>query len=72
MLRGHGDDMMLTLLKRLHADRAGATAIEYGLIAAFVALALVATLPSIKRNLGSVFKSVDKEMAQAAKAAKNK
>ncbi len=60
---------MLTLMKRLSADRNGATAIEYGLIAAFVALAIVATLPSIKRNLSSVFGSVDKELASASKVA---
>ncbi len=61
---------MTALMKRLCADRNGATAIEYGLIAAFVALAIVATLPSIKRNLSNVFGSVDKELATAAKAAK--
>jgi pilus assembly protein Flp/PilA len=59
-------------LNRLRADEKGATAIEYGLITAFVALAIVATLPSIKRNLTSVFGSVDRELAQAAKAAKSK
>lgn len=61
---------MLTMMRRLSADRSGATAIEYGLIAAFVALAIVATLPSIKKNLSSVFGSVDKELGSAAKAAK--
>lgn len=58
---------MVNLLKRLAADRSGATAIEYGLIAAFVALAIVATLPSIKRNLGSVFGQVDQSLSRGAK-----
>ena len=54
---------MLRLLKRLNADRSGATAIEYGLIAAFVALAIVATLPSIKRNLGTIFTNLNAQLA---------
>ncbi|MFN7175132.1 MAG: Flp family type IVb pilin [Thermaurantiacus tibetensis] len=57
---------MKTLLTRLVADRQGATAIEYGLIAAFVALAIVATLPSIRNNLNSVFGKVNTELAKGA------
>jgi pilus assembly protein Flp/PilA len=57
---------MKSLLTRLAADRSGATAIEYGLIAAFVALAIVATLPSIRKNLGDVFNKVNTEMSKAA------
>ncbi len=57
---------MKSLLTRLAADRSGATAIEYGLIAAFVALAIVATLPSIRTNLGNVFGKVNTEMSKAA------
>jgi pilus assembly protein Flp/PilA len=61
---------MIRLLKRVRRDETGATAIEYGLIAAFVALAVVATLPSIKRNLTSVFDNMDKELSAAAKASR--
>lgn len=57
----------MSLLTRLAADRSGATAIEYGLIAAFVALAIVATLPSIRTNLGNVFGKVNTELSGAAK-----
>ncbi len=57
---------MTRLLKQLAGDRSGATAIEYGLIAAFIALALVATLPSIKKNLGAVFSNVNTELSKAA------
>jgi pilus assembly protein Flp/PilA len=57
---------MRALLNRLKADTSGATAIEYGLIAAFVALAIVATLPSIKRNLASVFDQVNTQLASSA------
>jgi pilus assembly protein Flp/PilA len=58
---------MRVFLKRLGADRSGATAIEYGLIAAFIALALTASLPSIRKNLVGVFGGVNKELAQANK-----
>ncbi|MFN3591071.1 MAG: Flp family type IVb pilin [Thermaurantiacus sp.] len=58
---------MTRLLKHLAGDRSGATAIEYGLIAAFIALALVATLPTIKKNLGTVFTEVNTELSNATK-----
>lgn len=58
---------MKSLLTRLAADRSGATAIEYGLIAAFVALAIVATLPSIRSNLSGVFNKVNTELARGAR-----
>jgi len=62
---------MVKLIKRLGAHRGGATAIEYGLIAAFIALALTASLPSIRKNLTGVFNSVNSELVQARKVAKN-
>ena len=58
---------MTRLLKALAGNRAGATAIEYGLIAAFIALAIVATLPSIKRNLGTIFGQVNTELSKATR-----
>jgi pilus assembly protein Flp/PilA len=63
---------MLTMLTRLARDRSGATAIEYGLIAAFVALAIVATLPSIRTNLQGLFGNIDKELSTASKATQGK
>jgi pilus assembly protein Flp/PilA len=39
-------------------DESGATAIEYGLIAAATGLALVAVMPSIKSSLISTFTSI--------------
>jgi pilus assembly protein Flp/PilA len=39
-------------------DRSGATAIEYGLIAALIAVAAVATMTTVGTNLSSVFGSV--------------
>ena len=39
-------------------DESGATAIEYGLIAALIAVAAVTTMKSVGTNLGSVFGTV--------------
>ena len=39
-------------------DRSGATAIEYGLIAALIAVAAVATMSTVGTNLSAVFGSV--------------
>ena len=58
---------MRTLLDRLNADRRGATAIEYGLIAAFIAVALVAALPSLRENVLGLFQNVDKQVAAGRK-----
>jgi pilus assembly protein Flp/PilA len=55
---------MTKMLRKLASDRSGATAIEYGLIAAFIALAMVAALPTIKTNLGAKFTSVSTELAK--------
>jgi pilus assembly protein Flp/PilA len=58
---------MRTLLDRLNADRRGATAIEYGLIAAFIAVALVAALPSLRENVLGLFQNVDHQVAKGRK-----
>ena len=41
------------------SDEAGATAIEYGLIAAGIALAIIATVNGLGTNLNNVFTSVN-------------
>jgi len=43
---------------RVLRDRSGATAIEYGLIAALIAVAAVATMTTVGTNLTAVFGSV--------------
>lgn len=45
-------------LVKFFKDESGATAIEYGLIAAATGLALVATMPTIKSNLSATFGSI--------------
>ena len=49
---------MQSALKRLAADRAGATAIEYALIAGLISLALIAAVGGIGPRLISVFEQV--------------
>ena len=43
---------------RFFKDESGATAIEYGLIAAATGLALVAVMPTIKQNMTSTFSTI--------------
>jgi Flp pilus assembly pilin Flp len=45
-------------LLRLLDDEMGATAIEYAMIAVFIALVLVAVFPAIKEKLGATFNSI--------------
>jgi pilus assembly protein Flp/PilA len=48
----------LRVFKRLMAAEAGATAIEYGLIAALIAVAAVTVMGTVGTNLSSVFSTV--------------
>ena len=49
---------MLTLLRRFAADDSGATAIEYGLIAGLIAIAIIASAKTLGANLGRRFTAV--------------
>lgn len=44
-----------TNMRRLRADRRGATAIEYGLIAALIAVAIVSALSSLGGGVGGMW-----------------
>jgi pilus assembly protein Flp/PilA len=50
-----------TVLKFL-SDESGATAIEYGLIAAGIALAIIAVVNGLGTNLNTVFTSVNNSL----------
>jgi pilus assembly protein Flp/PilA len=52
------DIHMTTLVMRFFADDTGATAIEYGLIAAGIAVAIIATVQALGTNLNSTFSTV--------------
>jgi pilus assembly protein Flp/PilA len=46
------------MFKKFLKDESGATAIEYGLIAAATGLALVAVMPLIEANLSAMFAAI--------------
>ncbi|GJL93898.1 MAG: pilus assembly protein [Hyphococcus sp.] len=50
---------MKTLIKRFSADEDGATAIEYGLIAALIAVAIIAAVQSVGTTLSETFSEID-------------
>ncbi len=45
-------------MKKFLVDESGATAIEYGLIAAATGLALVMVMPTIKNRLSDTFNNI--------------
>jgi len=49
---------MKTLIKRFAKDEVGATAIEYGLIAAGISVAIVAVVKGVGTQLQATFNSV--------------
>ena len=50
--------MMLAFIKRFLADQSGATAIEYGLIAAGISVAIITVVTTVGGNLVNTFTSV--------------
>ena len=49
---------MTNLIKRFAKDESGATAIEYGLIAVGIAVAIILVLPEVGSNLKGAFEKV--------------
>ena len=49
----------MSLIARFFRDERGATAIEYGLIAAGISVAIIATVSGLGTKLKSTFTSVD-------------
>jgi pilus assembly protein Flp/PilA len=50
---------MKTMLKKFIADETGATAIEYGLIAAGISLAIIAVINGLGAKLNTKFTSIN-------------
>jgi pilus assembly protein Flp/PilA len=48
----------MSVLKRFIRDEAGATAIEYGLIAAGIAVAIIVVVQNVGTNLSGTFTTV--------------
>lgn len=49
----------MTMIKRFAANESGATAIEYGLIAVGIAIAIIAVVRGIGTNLNTAFSTVE-------------
>lgn len=56
----------MSIFTRFAKNESGATAIEYGLIAALVAVAIIATLQTLGGNLQNTFNSVSGGLTNAA------
>ena len=54
---------MKTFVSKFMSDESGATAIEYGLIAALIAVVIIAAVTALGTNIDSTFKKVAAEMA---------
>jgi pilus assembly protein Flp/PilA len=52
----------MTMLKKLFKDESGATAIEYGLIAALIAVAIITAATTVGTNLSATFTSVSSKL----------
>ena len=55
----------MNLLNRFAADESGATAIEYGLIAALIAVAIITALNTLSGNLKNTFNYVGNQLVTA-------
>jgi pilus assembly protein Flp/PilA len=53
----------MSIFKRFVRDQRGATAIEYGLIAAGIAVAIIAVVNSLGGQLENTYSSVSSELA---------
>ena len=55
----------MTFFKKLIRDEAGATAIEYGLIAALIAVASIVAMQNLGTELQSTFNTTSTKMQEA-------
>lgn len=55
----------MKFINKLLRDEAGATAIEYGLIAALIAVAAITAMQSLGNELNTTFSTVSDELASA-------
>jgi pilus assembly protein Flp/PilA len=54
---------MTNLFARFAKDESGATAIEYGLIAALIAVAIIVAVTAVGDNLATVFNNIAGKLA---------
>lgn len=58
----------MTIFSRFMNDESGATAIEYGLIAALIGVAIIAVLKQVSESLNTTFTKVKTELDSASTA----
>jgi pilus assembly protein Flp/PilA len=58
-----GMETAMQFLRKVRRDSAGATAIEYGLIAALIAIASIAAIQGIGSQLNNTFSSTSSSIA---------
>lgn len=58
MIRSSGTTTMRQISKSFLRDEGGATAIEYGMIAALIAVAIIASLQLVGNNLSNKFNAI--------------
>jgi pilus assembly protein Flp/PilA len=61
----------MKMIKKLFKNEEGATAIEYGLIAALIAVAAIVAMTSLGSTLSGTFGTVDTKMADGVAKANN-
>ena len=59
---------MKNLFSRFAKDESGATAIEYGLIAAGIAVAIIVAVNAVGTDLGNLFNRISARLQSAAPA----
>ncbi len=52
----------MNTFSRFVSDESGATAIEYGLIAALISVGIIAAASTVGNNLGSLFNDIGKRL----------
>ena len=63
---GYEELELKRLISRFFADQSGATAIEYGLIAALIAVAAIAAMQGLGGALKTTFNSTSSSMASSS------
>ena len=58
--------MLFKMIRKFKKNESGATAIEYGLIAALIAVAAITAFTAVGDNLSKTFNRVSTELSDAA------
>ncbi|MHB8529578.1 MAG: Flp family type IVb pilin [Caulobacteraceae bacterium] len=57
---------MFQLIERMMTDESGATAVEYGLIVALIAVVIISAVTAVGTNLSATFNSVASSVGAAS------